>query len=33
MKTKTMYLVIGVSITIIAIVSALTSIFSLIKGM
>ena len=32
MKTKTMYIIIGVSITIIAIVGALTSIFSLIKG-
>lgn len=32
MKTKTMYLVIGVSITLIAIIGALTSIFSLIKG-
>ena len=32
MKTKTMYIVIGVSITLIAIIGALTSIFSLIKG-
>lgn len=32
MKTKTMYIVIGVSITLIAIIGALTLIFSLIKG-
>ena len=32
MKTKTMYIVIGVSITLIAIIGALTSIISLIKG-